>query len=451
MSDLNRFGYKQELRRSLSLKDLVIYGLVWAVPIAPFTVYGYVADASMDMAGLTYLLTMIGMLLTANSYARLSAEFPVAGSSYFYVSKGMGGSVGFLIGWSVILDYLLVPPLMYLFGALALQAIMPGVPLLVWVILFIGLATVINYRGVELTMKVNKYILAGQLIVLAWFIIACIVGIAQGVDGSSVTIKPLFDGNHFSIGLLMGAISVAVLNFIGTDAITTLSEETKGGSKTVGKAMLLTVFMLGLLFVAQTVVASWVWPNASTFGSLDTSMYEIALLVGGKPLHWAVTIAVVIAVGFACSINAQASSSRLIYAMSRDRKLPRILAKVHPKHQTPYISNIVAAILSLIVCTIFASKSAQLTLLVNFGALLGFSMVNLTCIYYFMVRMKSKRYFAHLIIPLLGLVIVGYAFFSLESSAKLLGCAWLLIGLIYMLYLKYAAKVPIGFPQETGI
>ena len=179
MSDLNKFGYKQELKRSLTLKDLIVYGLVWAVPIAPFVVFGYVAEASMGMAGLTYLLTMAGMLLTANSYARLSAEFPVAGSSYFYVSKGMSGHLGFLIGWSVILDYLLVPPLMYLFGALAMQSIMPEVPLLVWLVLFIGLATIINYRGVELTMKVNKYILGGQLIVLVWFLAACVIGICE--------------------------------------------------------------------------------------------------------------------------------------------------------------------------------------------------------------------------------------------------------------------------------
>jgi amino acid transporter len=451
MSDLNKFGYKQELKRSLTLKDLVVYGLVWAVPIAPFVVFGYVAEASKGMVGLTYLLTMVGMLLTANSYARLSAEFPVAGSSYFYVSKGMNGHLGFLIGWSVILDYLLVPPLMYLFGALALQAIMPGVPLLVWVVLFIGLATIINYRGVELTMKVNKYILGGQLIVLAWFLIACLIGISQGVEGSSVSVKPLFDGGNFSVGLIMGAISVAVLNFIGTDAITTLSEETKGGSKTIGWAMVLTILFLGLLFVTQTVVASWVWPNYATFGSLDTSIYEIALLVGGKALHWAVTLSVVVAIGFACSINAQASSSRLIYAMSRDKKLPRALSKVHPKYQTPYVSNIVAAVLSLIVCTIFASKSAELTLLVNFGALLGFSIVNVTCIYYFLVRQKSKNYFAHLIMPLLGLSIVGFAFCSLDKNALTLGCVWLAVGLIYMLYLKYVSKVQISLPQESGI
>jgi len=448
---IEKFGYKQELKRALGLWDLVIYGLVWAVPIAPFVVYGYVVETAKGMVALVYLVTVIGVMFTANSYAKLSAEFPLAGSAYAYTSRGINNFIGFLIGWLLVLVYLLVPPLMYVFSALALSAILPGVHMFVWITIFVILVTLVNYLGIELTMKVNKWVLVGQMIVLVWFLAACILAVAKGSAGAGFTMRPFYDGAEFGFGVIMAAVSIAVLNFVGTDAITTLAEETRGGSKTIGIGMLLAVATLGFLFVVQTYVASVVWPDYTTFENADVCFYQIAELVGGGALKWAVTLAVVIAIGLACSICAQGSNARIFYGMSRDDMLPKILSRVHPKYRTPYLSTIIIGVISIIVSFAFAEQAATLTSLVNFGALLAFSFVNIAAVIYFMVRKKSKDYWAHLICPIIGLLVVGYAWISLTSDAMVLGFVWLGLGLLYTVYLKLVKKVKIGFSSDIGV
>ena len=116
MSDhnLERFGYTQELSRTLELRDLVIYGFIFIVPIAPFGIFGHVMNASGGMIVTAYIIGLIGMLFTAISYSQMAKEFPIAGSVYSYVSKGAGSFVGFIAGWIMLLDYILVPALLYL-------------------------------------------------------------------------------------------------------------------------------------------------------------------------------------------------------------------------------------------------------------------------------------------------------------------------------------------------
>src|SRR5690625_3363184 len=96
---LEKFGYKQELKRSLTFTDILIYGLIFMVPIAPFGVYGEVMQSSNGMPALAYLIGMFGMIFTALSYARMSEQFPLAGSVYSYVGRGLNKHVGFVAGW----------------------------------------------------------------------------------------------------------------------------------------------------------------------------------------------------------------------------------------------------------------------------------------------------------------------------------------------------------------
>src|SRR6202012_1926012 len=86
---LEQFGYKQELKRALTLRDLLIYGLVLIVPAAPFGVYGIVFNAAHGMVPLVYLVGLIAMLFTALSYQALSEAFPIAGSAYAFAARGI--------------------------------------------------------------------------------------------------------------------------------------------------------------------------------------------------------------------------------------------------------------------------------------------------------------------------------------------------------------------------
>src|SRR5579872_7005861 len=156
---LEAFGYRQELKRSLSLADLLIYGLVFIVPMAPVAVFGIVFNASHGMVPLIYAVGLVAMLFTAFSYMSMSRAFPVAGSVYAYASRSLGPTVGFFAGWALLLDYLLLPTLNYVACAIAMHATWPDVPKPVWVVTLLTIATVVNYFGITTTARMNTVML----------------------------------------------------------------------------------------------------------------------------------------------------------------------------------------------------------------------------------------------------------------------------------------------------
>lgn len=240
------FGYKQELKRSLSLTDLVIYGMIFMIPIAPFGVYGWVHADANGMVPLAYLIGMIAMLFTALSYGEMARAFPIAGSVYSYAQRGVNETAGFIAGWVLLLDYLLIPPLLYIFSALALNHFFPVIPKLGWMLLFLISATVVNLRGVTLTALVNKLFLIGELVVLALFLGFGFHALHNGMGSGELTSTPFYEASRFNLDLVMAAVSVAVLSFLGFDAISTLSEEVKGDPRRqIGRASLISLFVMG--------------------------------------------------------------------------------------------------------------------------------------------------------------------------------------------------------------
>ena len=155
MTNLEHLGYRQELQRALTFRDLVVYGMVFMVPISPFGVFGFVYKDAKGMVPLAYLVGLVGMFFTAMSYASMSRAFPVAGSVYTYVGRGLHEVAGFFAGWLILLDYILVPALLYVFSAVALRPLLPGVPEWVWILGFVSFNAAVNLRGVHLTARVN--------------------------------------------------------------------------------------------------------------------------------------------------------------------------------------------------------------------------------------------------------------------------------------------------------
>jgi amino acid transporter len=436
---IEQFGYKQELKRALTFWDLLIYGMIFIVPIAPFGVYGYVSDASKGMVALAYMIGMVGMIFTALSYARMSQAFPVAGSVYAYAQRGINEYIGFISGWAILLDYILIPSLCYVVSAAALTDIVPGVPSWAWILFFIGINTFINIIGIEFTAKANKIILILEFIVLLLFLGAGVMALLKGVGGASFTMKPLYDAEYFNLNLVMSAVSIAVLSFLGFDGISTLSEEVKGGSKVVGKATVMVLFSIGFLFIIQTWIASDVG-RGMKIENQDTAFYQIAGVAGGEWLKTVTILATVLSWGIAASLVAQAAISRILFSMGRDRKLPAVLAKVHPKFKTPYISTLLVAFVSVIVSLFFQSHIATLTNVVNFGALTGFFLLHVSVINHYMIRQKSRQIVKHLIFPLIGLSIISYVFYGMDSLAIKAGCIWIVIGTVYTFIMSKVYK-----------
>ncbi len=428
---LESMGYKQELKRSLSTVDLIVYGLIFMVPIAPFGIFGTVMSISEGMVVLAYGIGMIGMIFTALSYWRMSEEFPISGSVYGYATHAINRGVGFVSGWAILLDYILVPALLYVVAAVAMETVLPVVPFWLWVIIFVGINTVINIIGIEFTAKLNWIMLVFEMIVFAIFCVAAINFVNSNPD-VSFTLKPIFDGDAFSMKIVLSAVSVCVLSFLGFDGISTLAEEAKGGNDSVGKASIWALLLVGVFFFVQTYLAACVipWEGLSTYNDIDGAFYEVAGMAGGAWVMVLCAVATGLAWGIADCLVAQAAVSRILFSMSRDGFLPKAIAKVHPKFKTPYIATLLIAVISLVITLGFTQGIQELAELVNFGALSAFIILNFTVIYYFMIKKKSKKIFKHLVLPLLGMIVVGVVWFNLSPSAMKLGLIWVAVGII---------------------
>ena len=413
------------------------------VPIAPFGVFGFVWNDAKGMVPLAYLLGLLGMFFTAMSYASMSRAFPMAGSVYSYVQRGLHDVAGFFAGWLILLDYILVPALLYIFSAVALRPLLPGVSDWIWLLVFISFNAVVNLLGVQLTARVNRYMLGIELATLALFIVLGLGALYGGHGMGGLTLKPVYDPAAFSMATVAGATSIAVLSFLGFDGISTLAEESRGGHGAVGRATLLALLLVGVLFIAQTWIATDL-AQGMRFSSPETAFYEVAERAGGIWLRNFTLIVIVIASGIANAMAAQAAVSRVLFAMARDRKLPTVLARVHPRYQTPYISTFVVAAISLVVGLFFAKHVDDLSRIVNFGALTGFLLLHLSVINHYFIRERSGDWLRHLLMPLGGLLVIGYVLYEMDSAAKVMGACWVAAGIVYFIVLTFVLRKPVA-------
>lgn len=115
-------------RRVLGVPSLVLLGLVYMVPLTIFSTYGIVVELTGGRLSAAYAAALVVMLFTARSYGRMAKAFPFAGSAYTYATRSFGAGLGFMAGWSLLLDYLLLPMINYLLIGIYLNAAFPGVP-----------------------------------------------------------------------------------------------------------------------------------------------------------------------------------------------------------------------------------------------------------------------------------------------------------------------------------
>lgn len=446
--DIERYGYKQELHRSLSFGDLLVYGLVFMVPIAPFGIFGGVFQGSGGMVALAYAIGLVAMMFTAMSYSQMSQAFPMAGSVYSYAGRGIAAPVGFLSGWLILLDYVLVPGLLYLIASIAMNSLVPGIAVWIWLVAFVVLNTVVNYMGIEMTARINKVMLIGELIVLAIFVVIGIVALAQG-KGRGFDFTPLYNADTFSWSLVFGAVSIAVLSFLGFDGISMLAEENKDSARALGRSMIAALVLAGTLFIVQTWIASLLVPNPEQLIAEGdpggTAFYDAARVAAGAWLAGLTALATAIAWGFANSLVAQAATSRLLFAMARDRQLPAFLAKVHAKKGVPVNATLLVAVLSLALGLYMSSRDDGITLLstlVNFGALTAFLVLHVSVIVHYVVRNKSHDYWRHLVAPGLGFAILAFVVVNANVAAQTLGFVWLGIGVAILIGLIATGRRP---------
>ncbi|NUW37635.1 APC family permease [Nonomuraea sp. SMC257] len=444
---IEQFGYRQELRRGVGAADLVFYGLNFMVPIAPFAIFGLVYYRSGGMPVLAYLVGMIALLFTAASYAQMVKAFPLSGSVYNYASRGISPAVGFMTGWAILLDYLLLPSLLYLVASLAMNETVPQVPVWGWLIIFVAVNTVINLRGVRMTIRLTRVMIAAELVVLVLFLGAGIWALLQGA-GHGFSLSPLFNPDTFSWPVIFAAVSVAVLSFLGFDGISMLVEESTGGSAQVSKAMRFALILAGVLFMVQVWVAALLVPDPATLLNHDTgtAFQDAAAVAGGEWLRELTSNATAISWGVANTLVAQVAVSRLLYAMGRDRQLPSFLAKVSVKNSVPTNAILLVSALSIGLGLWMSSLEDGVDLLgslINMGALVAFIMLHVSVIVHYVIRKRSDNLWAHLISPLIGMAILILVVINAHVLAQVTGFVWLVVGAIFLAGMYATGRRPV--------
>ena len=428
------------LKRVLGVPALVLFGLVYMVPLTVFTTLGIVTQLTGGRLSVAYLVTLAAMVFTARSYARMSAAFPVAGSAYAYTQKSFGAPVGFLAGWSLLLDYLFLPMLNYLVIGIYMSAAIPAVPPWVWILVSIVLVTVLNVIGIVSVARANFLLLAVQIVFIVVFIVMALIAVSH--TGSVNLMAPFTgDGTVSGWSPIFAGAAILCLSFLGFDAVSTLSEEAKDPTRSVPKAIMIATLVSGGIFVVLSYVSQVVFPS-NQFADVDAGSTDVMLAAGGQFLNVFFTAAYV-AGCIGSALTSQASVARILYAMGRDGIMPRrVFGQILARFGTPALSILVVSVISLAAIWI---DLAALASIVSFGALVAFSVVNLTVIKHYFVDEGEKNVLNNLVLPLIGFCLTAWLWTSLSPLALEVGLIWLAIGFVWLLV------VTRGFQRPTPV
>ncbi len=421
------------LQRTLSLGSVVLFGIAYMTPIIVLGTFGILAQSTAGMVPAAYLAALVAMFFTAMSYGRMASAFPVAGSAYSYVRKAISPKLGFIAGWAVLLDYLFLPMAIWLIGAAYLNSAFPAVPQWVWVLAFIGITSVINIIGLKLANGINALLMLVQFLVLIAFVALCIHYIGGDASKPLWTVAPFFNG-QMQMPLIMSGAAIACYSFLGFDAVSTLTEETRDPRRTIPRAIMLITLIGGLIFVAVSYFVQIAHPSFE-FANVDSAAYEIARNIGGD-LFVSIFLIGLIVGQFASGLSAQASGSRLLFAMGRDGVLPKsFFGTLHARFGTPVNSILLCAAVALLALKLDVTTS---TSFINFGAFLAFSLVNLSVIFHYWIGAQQRgvrELILFLVFPTVGLLADLWLMISLDHLAIYLGLVWLAIGLVYLGFL----------------
>lgn len=413
------------LRRVLGLWQLVICGIIFIQPTAPMPLFGVVSVEARGHVVTTILFGLIAMMFTAFSYGRMAQAYPSAGSAYTYVGRELHPLLGYVTGWSMMADYVINPIICTIWCSKAAGNFVPEIPYAAWAVFFTLVFTGLNLRGIQSSARTNAIVAAGLGAVIIAFLAATVrylLGVPQ-VDWS----RPFYDPATFSWQTVSTGASIAVMTYIGFDAISTLSEEAKNPRRDILRATVLTCLIIGILSAVEVYAGQLVWPEWGKFPDIDTAFVYIGGRAGGPGMFFAVNLALLIA-SIGSGMGAHLAAARLLYGMGRDNALPRrFFGEISPATGVP--RNNVLLIGALILAGSFILNYQLGAELLNFGAFIGFMGVNASAFTRYWLRSDDRRWF-EAVSPILGFLVCFYIWWSLRVPAKVMGFAWLAAGLV---------------------
>lgn len=424
------------LRRSLKLWHLIVYGIIIIQPTAPMGIYGVVSNEAGGHVVSTILIAMVAMLFTAFSYGRMARVYPSAGSAYTYVGRELHPLLGYLVGWSMLMDYLLNPIICVIWCSAAAQNILPQIPYPAWAIAFALLFTILNLLGVKSSGRVNAWLALFMSLVVALFIAEAIRYIAlvlHPLAGDWLT--PFYDPSTFVPSRLFRGTSIAVLTYIGFDGISTMSEEVENPRKNILIATVSTCLIIGILSAVEVYLAQLVWPGRTPFPDsiLDTAYVFVARRIGGPFLFHLLNATLLIA-NLGSGMAAQFGAARLLYGMGRAHALPAgIFGSLDARTGIPRNNVLIVGLCALAGAFLLTYQSGAE--LLNFGAFIAFMGVNIAALVHYRFRSTERVRFP-LLMPLIGFTVSAFIWLNLNHRAQLLGIGWLLVGLLLYLFMR---------------
>jgi len=442
------------LKRSLGLWAIVGLGLGYMTPTVLFDTFGIVTKETHGVVPLAYLVALVVMIFTAISYGRMAKLFPTAGSSFTYAREAIHPKVGFIVGWAALLDYLLLPLVNAVIIRLYMESLFPSIPGWIWVVAFVAFITGLNVWSLNSTAKVNFTLVVFAVVMIAVFIALAVIQLSRGMgSGTLFTAAPFI---HSGIGLsavLTGA-TVVCFSFIGFDAITMYAEEARKTSD-VAKAIIICLLIGGGIFLVAGHVAQSVFPDVSGFRMTDDTLPEMALKVGGK-FFQVLFMSAAFAATVASALASHASVSRLLHVMGRNGVLRpmRLWGYVSPRRHTPVYATIAVGAVSLLAV---APSLELVSSMINFGALVAFTAVNLSVLAWFAVRRRQfrtvRQIATNIVLPVVGMAMTGLLWSFLHADALISGLVWVSVGVIYAVVLtKVTGKrlADLGMDEKTA-
>ncbi len=443
----NKTGSNGKLLRVLSLRDLVIYGIVLIQPVAALPLFGHANNISKGHAVTTLLIAMIAMILTAISYGRMANKFPASGSAYTYVGKSIHPYLGFIAGWSMFMDYVFNPILCVIFTSITANHMLPFIPFHFWIFFFVAGFTLINLRGVKMASRANWFLMIFMSVVVFYFMVAAIrfIVVKNGFGGL-FSLKPFYNPESFSVSAIGSATALAALTYIGFDGITTLSEEVKNPKRNIMIGAVLTCLITGMWSGAQIYLAQLSWPDWSSFtqgltdsasqnNALDTAIMSVADRVGGPFLDGSLSFILLIG-SVGAGAAGQLGASRLLYGMGRDGVIPKkIFGHLDTKHSSPNFNILIVGGLALFGA--FLLNYQEAARLINFGAFFAFMGVNLASIReYFLKSDKKtiKKFLLYFLPAGIGFLFCLMIWLSLPVKTFIIGGTWMVAGIIYLAF-----------------
>ncbi len=447
------------LKRSLGLWAIVGLGLGYMTPTVVFDTFGLVARDTNNVVPLAYAVALIVMVFTAISYGKIAGAIPSAGSAYTYVRESMHPNLGFMVGWTSLIDYMLLPMVNCLIIRSYLEAVFPGIPGWIWVVLYCVLVTGVIYLTMRGTSNVNMILLVFSIIVMTVFVVMVWAQLAGGEGVGSVASMQPFIHDGVTMGAVLMGATIVCFSFIGFDAVTMYVEEAKS-PKIVPRAILLTVVLGGAIFLIAGYFTQLRFPDWEVFapgGDMqyveDSTLPLIGNFVGG-PVLQAVLTAAGFAATLASGLASHASVSRMLLVMGRNNVLPkRFFGYINPKTHTPTFNIVLTGVVCLLA---IAFTLEMIAAFINYGALIAFTFVNLSVIAWFAIRQGRRKtpsdIFKFIVMPGIGTALTGVLWANLHPDALIGGVIWTVIGLAYLLFLTKGFKRKVaGFDESQPV